>query len=264
MGFTTSGSATAAEVVYRPSDPTAAAVVKTVQLFPGVVVHFRNVLEQLFGVPAGASAQGSIFVQAAAGSQLYAGLVSSAGVGASGGMAGSLPIFGTVSEVITSLAQRRPLYLDGLEQSTDPARGSRWSLLVNETAGSGGSVSVRLYEAGNRSLPIVEKTMAIRGYEQIRLDTVFASLGLDTAERRKDRTNMLCVVTAAGGNAVISAVGVATDNATGDTKHYVFSPSGGVPATGVIRVSVVTPVAPVGPPPPTTPATRRRGVRRGP
>lgn len=258
MGFTTAASPSTAVVVYRPSDPTAPLVERTVQLAPRVSVHFRNVLEQLFGVPAGASVQGSIFVQAAAGAQIYAHLLPSGAAGASGTMAGSLPIFGTLSEVLTSLAQRRPLYLDGLEQSTDPERGSRWSLLINETAGSGGNVTVRLYEAGNRSLPVAEKTMAIRGYEQIRLDTVFASLGLDTDERRKDRTNVLCVVTAAGGNAVISAVGAATDNATGDTKHYVFSPSGGVPATGVIRVSVVTPVAP--PPPPST--TRRRAVRR--
>jgi sugar lactone lactonase YvrE len=258
MGFAVSGSKATAVVTYRPSDPTALAVEKTVPLTPGLVLHFNNVLEQLFGVASGSSAQGSVFIGGAAGAQIYAQLFSSSGVGGSSSTTGSLPIFATVSEVMTSIASRRPLYLDGLEQSIEATRGSRWSVLLNETAGSNGTVTVRLYEAGNRSLPIAEKALTIRGYEQIRLDTVFAALGLDSAERRKDRTNVLCMVTADGGGAIISAVGVATDNATGDTKHYLFSPNGGVPATGVLRVSAVTPLTPGALPPQ---STKRRAVR---
>jgi len=233
----------------------------------GVGKHFPNVLEELFGVLAGVSARGAIYVQAPAGLQLSVQLDSSGGFGGSG-MGGTLPIFkslsGSLSEVLTSVSQRKPLYLDGLEQSIQPARGSRWSVVLNETSGNQGDVTVQLYEAGNRSRAIAEKKIAIREYQQIRLDTVFAELGLDTDERRKDRTNVLCVVTPAGGSAVISAVGVATDNVTGDTKHHLFSPNGGVPATGVNRAYVVTPTTQAAPPPPATPRTRSRGVRRGP
>ena len=133
--------------------------------------------------------------------------------------------------------------------------------MINETTGNSGSATVRLYEAGNRSVPIAEHTYSLRGWEQIRLDTVFSALGLDTTDRRKDRTNVLCVVTPESGSGVIAAVGVSTDNATGDTNHVVFSPSGGVPATGVVRISAVTPVAPTTPPPSNTTPSRRRAVR---
>ena len=143
--------------------------------------------------------------------------------------------------MLTSLTSRRPLYLDGLEQSIDSSRGTKWIVILNEIAGSSGTVSVRLYEAGNRSVPIAESTMAVAAFEQMRLD-VFPELGLDSDERRKDRTNVLCVISAASGGAMISASAVAIDNRTGDTRTYTFSPNGGVPATGVSRVSVVTPV----------------------
>src|SRR5205823_14311753 len=96
----------------------------------------------------------------------------------------------TSSEALTSAAfsSQRPLFVDGLEQSIDPTRGSRWLLLLNEVAGSSGVVNVRLYEAANRSVPIAEKDVAINGNSQLQLDTVFSSLGLDAPDRRKDRT----------------------------------------------------------------------------
>ncbi len=259
MGFTTSGSAGTAVVTYRPSDPTQPSVQKNVSLFPNLVLQFDNVFEQLFGLAAGTSARGSVYVGADSGTQVYARLLSSVG-GGPWKQSGSLPLFPSLSEVLTSFASRRPLYLDGLEQSIDSSRGTRWSVILNETTGNSGTATVRLYEAGNRSVPIAEKTYSLRGWEQIRLDTVFSSLGLDTTERRKDRTNVLCVVTPESGSGVISAVGVAADNATGDTNHVVFSPSGGVPATGVVRISAVTPVTPPTPPPSNTPPSRRRAV----
>ncbi|HXG58889.1 MAG TPA: hypothetical protein VNL91_07690 [Thermoanaerobaculia bacterium] len=254
MGFSTgAGTATSAAVTYRPANPSATLIEKTIQIFPTVTLHFDNVLEQLFGVSATASATGSIFTTAPAGVQVYARVVSSAGIKGSG----SLPIFGSASEVVASLASRRPLFLDGLEQSVDSSRGTRWDVVITETSGNGGSVRVRLYEAGNRSLPIAEKTFTIRPFEQLRLETVFTALDLDGELRRKDRTNVLCVVVPEAGAAAVSAVGVATDNATGDIKHYVFSPTGGVPATGVLRLTTVTAVTPQ-----TSPVGgRRRSVR---
>ncbi len=260
MGFTLlKGSATSVVATYRPSD--GAPIEKTIPLNPNVILQFENVLEQLFGIQAGAKAQGSIFIRGLADAQIYARMMSSTG-GGPWKPAASLPIFPTtLSEVISSALSRRPLYLDGLEQSIDSRRGTNWAVVINETAGAVGRVNVRLYEAGNRSLPIAEKSFPIAANEQLRLDTVFASLGLDTEERRKDRTNVLCVVSTESGGAVVSAVGVATDNATVDTKHFVFSPNGGVPATGVTRLTtmLVTPVAP--PPPPSSPKKRRAAGR---
>lgn len=55
--------------------------------------------------------------------------------------------------------------------------------------------------------------------------------------------------------AVVSAVGVSTDNATWDTRHHLFSPTGGVPSTGVVRISTVRQVDP-------PPAVKRRRAAR--
>ena len=254
MGFTlTGGSSTTAIVTYRPSIPGSTAIEKTLPLFPNVALQFENVLEQLFGIASGAKAEGSLFVRAAEGSQIYARMQALSG--GKWSATGSLPIFGSLSDVVTSIASRRPLYLDGLEQSVEASRGARWNVILSETGGVSGSVRVRLFEAGNRRLPIAEGVFALGAYEQVKLESVFAALGLESEERRKDRTNVLCMVTPEGGGAVISAVGVSTDNVTGDTRHHLFSPTGGVPATGVVRITTVRQVDP----PPSV--NRRRASR---
>jgi hypothetical protein len=125
-------------------------------------------------------------------------------------------------------------------------------LLLNEVAGSSGVVNVRLYEAANRSVPIAEKNFPIAGLGQLQLDTVFSALGLDTADRRKDRTNVQCVVTAQSGNARVSATAVGIDNVTGATQVIALTPTAGSAAPSV---SLVTPVFNTVSPP------RRRAVR---
>jgi hypothetical protein len=89
-------------------------------------------------------------------------------------------------------------------------------------------VVVRLYEAANRTDAIGEVTLSLAAFEKIQLSTVFAGLGLDTEERRKDRTNVLCVVTGAGGEGQTAAVVTTIDNQTGDTRNSLLSPGGGV------------------------------------
>ena len=66
----------------------------------------------------------------------------------------------------------------------------------------------------NRSQPIAEKRITISPYQEIEFDTVFA------------------------------AVTTGVDNRTGDVRHVLFSPGGGMPSTGVARVSLVTPELP--------------------
>ena len=155
-----------------------------------------------------------------------------------------MPILPTLSDALSSISSKHPLYLDGLEQSIDVRRGTRWSVDINEIGGASGTVLVGLYEAGNRSVAIQEKRYNIAAYQQLKLDTVFAALGLDSDDRRKDRTNVMCRISADSGNALVSAVGISIDNRTGDTRHFVFSPTGGVPSTGVLRITTVAPVLP--------------------
>jgi hypothetical protein len=129
-------------------------------------------------------------------------------------------------------------------------------LLLNEVSGSSGAVNVRLYEAGNRSRPIAEKDVAVSANQQLKLDTIFASLGLDAADRRKDRTNVQLVVTATGGGARVAASAVSIDNQTGDTKMFALTPAVG---SGVPNISFTSPVV-TGPPPPPPGSSRRRSV----
>ena len=115
-------------------------------------------------------------------------------------------------------------------------------LVLNEVGGGAGLVNVRLYEAGNRTLPIGDKNVLIAPNQQLQLDTVFSELGLDTPERRKERTNVQCVVTAVSGPARVAASAVSTDNASGDTKIYQLMPSVGsaTPSVSLVTPSIVS------------------------
>ncbi len=230
------------------------AVVRTVSVPTGGARVYPDVLAELFGVAP--STQGSVFVQSPPGSKVYAVLQSSPSSGGTAAPAGFLPLPTTVSEAITSAASaaQRLLYLDGLEQSVDGTRGSRWQLVLNEIGGGGGIVNVRLYEAANRTRPIAENDFTITPYQQMRLDTIFSALGLDAVARRKDRTNVQVAVTATAGNARVAATAVSIDNQTGDTKVFPLTPTVG---SGTPNISFVTPVVNQ---PPTAPP-RRRGVR---
>ena len=214
---------------------------------------YGDVVRELFGAPA--SASGSVFVEGPPGAKVWAVLQS--GSGSQSAPNAFLPLPTTLSESLSSAtsAAQRPLFLDGLEQSIDPSRGSRWLVVLNELGGANGIVNVKLYEAGNRSRPIAERDMLIAPYQQLTLDTVFAAAGLDSAERRKDRTNVQVVVTAAGGAARVAASAMSIDNRTGQTQMYALAPSVG---SATPSVTLVQPTAP-----PTTPVTptRRRTVK---
>ena len=177
----------------------------------------------------------------AAGRQGGGALLSSTSPGATPSPSAFLTLPTNLGEALTSAsgAARRPLYYDGLEQSTDPSRGSRWMLVLNEVSGSTGFVNVKLYEAANRTSPIADKDLSIKAFQQVTLDTVFAALGLDAPDRRKDRTNVQVVVTATVGSATIAATAVAIDNASGDTKTFQLVPTIG---SGTPNISFTAPV----------------------
>jgi len=180
-----------------------------------VSVVFKDTLQGAFNVTT--PTDGNLFVQGPPGSKVYA-VLQTAPPGGISSPTSFVPLPTTLSESVTSAASsaQKPLFYDGLEQSVDPARGTRWMLLLNELGGASGSVNVRLYEAGNRTRPIAEKDFSVSANQQLKLDTVFGALGLDAPERKKDRTNVQVVVTATGGTARVAATAVSIGLARAD------------------------------------------------
>jgi len=213
---------------------------------------FNDAAKEMFGNAAG---QGSIFVSAPAGAKVYAVLQ---GVnGTTFTPIAALPLLTTLSDAISGAGSsaQKPLQFDGLEQSLDPTRGSRWLLILNEVGGGIGVVRVRLYEAGNRNVAIAQKDVSIGAFQQLRLDTVFSELGLDAPDRRKDRTNVQVVVTATSGSARVTASAMSVDNVSGDTHVFSLLPVVGTGTPNVVSVApVITPPSPASGP-------RRRSVK---
>jgi sugar lactone lactonase YvrE len=216
----------------------------------GVSIVFHDVLANLFNL--GSAVPGSMSVSSSNGGRVTAVLEKSNPT--SSAPSSSLPLPTTASDLLTgaTLLSQRPLFYDGLEQSTDATVGARWMLVLNEVGGASGSVTVRLYEAGNRTTPVAQQDFTIAPYQQLTLDTVFAALGLDTPERRKDRTNVQVVVIATTGSARVAATALAVDNHTGDTQAHALTPGSALPS-----VSIVTPILPTSQTP-----TRRRAAGR--
>jgi sugar lactone lactonase YvrE len=232
---------------FREPSGGSATATRTVSVPAGSSKIYADVLSELFGFPAGKS--GSVVVQPPPGGKVYA-VVQSATTSS------YLALPTNMSEALTSAGSsaRRPLFYDGLEQSTDPTRGTRWMLALNETSGAAGSVNVRLYEAANRSSSIASLDVPIAAYQQVTLDTVFSALGLDAADRRKERTNVQVVVTALSGTARVAAFAVSIDNQSGDTKTFALTP---VVGSGAPNIAFTAPLPTTQPPPP---SQRRRAV----
>jgi hypothetical protein len=226
---------------------------RPIQVPTGVSVVFNDALRDVFSL--NAPIDGNLFVQGPPGSKVYA-VLQTAPPGGSSTPTSFIPLPTTLSEAVTSAASssQRPLSFDGLEQSVDPTRGTRWMLLLNEVGGASGSINVRLYEAGNRSRPIAEKDFSVSANQQLKLDTIFDNLGLAAADRKKDRTNVEVVVTANSGSARVAATAVSVDNKTGDTKMVALVPAVGSGNPNVSFTAPVTSQSPPGQP-------RRRGVR---
>jgi len=226
---------------------------QTINLAGGATKSYADVIKDLFGKTSGS---GSVFVEPPSGGKVYAVLEPTV-MGSGAASPSALPLLTTLGEALTSAASsaQRPLFYDGVEQSVDATRGSRWLLVLNEVSGASGLLNVRLYEPGNRTSPIATKDVLIAPFQQMQLDTVFGALGLDAADHRKDRTNVEVVVTALGGAARVAAMAVSIDNATGDTKTYVLAPTvGSGTSTGSKVVAIV-------PQPLPTPSRRRAAGR---
>jgi hypothetical protein len=229
-------------------NPAGTRIVKTVPVDANKTSEIKDVLNALFNIYG--NAQGTITVEGPIGSRAYARLdgVSSS----SNALAAAIPVVPTTSDALVSAStlEQRPIYFDGLEQSTDSTRGTRWIVFVSEISGQAVSFRVLLYEAGNRTLPIAEKAFTLAAYQQLELDSIFSAMGLDSDSRRKDRTNVLMVITPESGSGVLAATAVAIDNRSKGAQSFVLTPTGGVSPTGLAgRIT---------PPPP---SPRRRPVR---
>jgi len=243
-----SGTSSAFSAIFRLASGVQSGATKSITVPSGVSIVFHDVLTSLFNL--GTPVPGSMSVSATNGGRVTAVLEKTNPTSTAPSTA--LPLPTSASDLLTgaTLLSQRPLFYDGLEQSTDPTRGARWMLVLNEVGGGSGALTVRLYEAGNRTTPIAQQDFTISGNQQLTLDTVFAALGLDAPERRKDRTNVQVVVLATSGSARVAATAIAVDNHTGDTQAHALTPGSALPS-----VNVVTPVIPN-----SAPATRRHAV----
>jgi len=203
-------------------------ITKSVTVQPRQTLEYANVLEQLFGIAPGAKSQGPVLVTATKNGTMYCKVYSNLPKGTLGD---SFPVLGVPSELLTAGAFPKPLMLDGLEQSTDLSRGTRSNLILNEVGGKEVTLTLRLYEAGNRVAPVAEQTITLAPFEKRQLSTLFGGVGLESDTRLKDRTNVMAVVTPVSGDGLVSAVVTTIDNKTGDTKNAPLTPVGGVSAT---------------------------------
>ena len=244
------GTATSVQLTLHPS--TGSTIVKTVSLAPGTSLEYKDILRELFATTL--PIRGSVSVAAADGVRVYSRSLAVPVGGTTAVTAGENPVISLGSQLIVGALPGavRPIYLDGLSQSVDPTRGSRCSVLISEGAGRQGVVTVRLYEAGNRQVPVAEKDISVPAFGTVPLETIFGALGLESDSRKKDRTNVMCAVVPKNGQALVAAVGVLQDTETGQLRSVAFQPSGGSRPSGTSLAGAV------GPEPP----SRRRPIRR--
>jgi hypothetical protein len=234
VGFTSLSSAEATFRLTYKDLASGQTHVRTVTVPGRQTVEYANALEQLFGLPAGQPSQGPVFLESTENGLLYCKVYS---VTDTGTLGDAFPVVPIPGESLTGAASLTSLYVDGLEQSVTPGVGTRSNLILNEVTGRPAKVVIRLYEAANRTAPVAEATIDLAAFEKKQLSTVFRELGLDSEERRKDRTNVLCVVTAAeASEGLVSAVVTKIDNKTGDTKNLLLTPAGGAPPGGGVTI----------------------------
>jgi sugar lactone lactonase YvrE len=236
------GSATFA-LTYRDATRTRTA---NAEVASGRTVEYANVLEQLLGFAAGEATEGTLLVETNGSGRMYARLTSVDPSDSLASVSQDLTVIGSDSELVTSPQSQRPLFLDGLSQTIDGVTGSRWSLWLNELNGRSGSVFVRLYEAGNRGVPIAEKRFPLGAFRTLAFDDLFAAMELTGTARSKDRENLLLSVTFADGEAAVTAIARSLDRLSFSTRAFALAPAGIAPLD-VSKVSVVAP-EPVGSP----------------
>ena len=234
LGFVSLSAAPATFVLSYRDLERGETVTRTVDVPGRSTVEYEDAVVELFGLPAGSRSQGPLFVDSTPNGLLFCEVYSAT---PDGQLGDALPVVSVPGTALTGQDSVTPLFADGLEQSTAPETGTRSNLILNEVNGREARVTVRLYEASNRTQAIAEKEVVLAPSQKLQLSTVFRELGLDSEERRKDRTNVLVSVTAAPGTeGLVSAVVTRIDNQTGDTRNVLLTPTGGVAGAGGVTI----------------------------
>jgi hypothetical protein len=234
LAFTSLSSAAATFVLSYRDLESGETVERTVVVPGRSTLEFEDAVAELFGRSPGVRSQGPLFVDSTPNGILFCEVYSATPEGTLGD---ALPVVAVPGTALTGRDSVTPLFADGLEQSTEPDTGTRSNLLLNEVGGREARVTIRLYEASNRTQPIAEEEVVLEPLQKLQLSTVFRALGLESEERRKDRTNVLVSVTAApGAEGLVSAVVTRIDNRTGDTRNLLLTPAGGVPGAGGVTI----------------------------
>jgi len=141
------------------------------------------------------------------------------------------------------------ILFDGLDQRVDEGSGHDWSLHLVETAGTGTSVSVALFESSGPLAPLATRTVDLAASSRLEIADLIEWIGLADSQRRADRPRLLCVVSNLSGEGSVAAVAVAVDRSTGVVQAHSLTPSGGdaraepvAPARLVTRADRVRPV----------------------
>ena len=157
-----------------------------------------------------------------------------------------------LSRHVAGFAAATVLLLSVESATAEGLKAQHATYILSVASNSGGNsitgAEIGLFEPGNRTSAIAEKTVSIAPFQQLQLDTIFNAVGLDADDRRKDRTNVEVVVTAVAGNARVAAMAVSIDNATGDTKTYPLAPIIGSGPPSITRAIAITPPTPATPP----------------
>ena len=233
VGVTSPGSeATSVTLTLVSSTGDLAAAPQTLSVPAGQTEEYADVVQDLFGL--GGSFNGMILADSSNLAGLLYARLAAEGVGVTTTLV--VPVVTIASPSLTGPGEgeRRPVYVDGIEQSVSEVRGSKWALVLNEVSNLPVTVEVRLYEAGNRVVPIAKKDVSLGALEEARLDTIFSAMGLESALRNKDRINVMIVVSPKSGTGLVSAIAQGVDNSTGNVTSVRLTPSGGVPATGIL------------------------------
>jgi hypothetical protein len=225
------GSPASITLTYRPLERLqqgGSPIVKTVSIPPRGSVAWDNALVDLFGIGSAEKSNGPMLIQGDTTRTIVSSRVFSKTD--QGTFGDAIPVLPSTTELGTGAKQVITLETEGLESSLvangADARGVRSNLILAEVLGKPVTVTVQLWEKGDRKKPIASRTVTLAAYDKQQLSPVFEG---DTGT--KDRTNVRVTVTAdpsSDGKAV--ALVTRVDNITADTKNLLLAPVGSATA----------------------------------
>lgn len=222
----TNGTLTPANLTltYRPIERGSPALTKTLTIPPHGTLAYDNALVSLFGITGAEKSNGPMGVEGDTNSVVVAARVFS--VTDQGTLGDALPIVPLTTEKATGARNAVTLETDGLENSIDLKRGIRSNLILTEMMGQTATVTVQLWEKGDRRVPIATKVVTVGPLEKVQLSPVFQDAAVS-----KDRTNVRLTVKADPASlGKVVAMTTRIDNVTGDTKNALVAPVGAATA----------------------------------